>query len=110
MAREPADQQSSKVRFEPIDVPPLLPLWLGAGLGGCVILVLLGIMLGYPLADSQQYRGPMQPLPPAPRLQVAPAEDLERYQAAKEQELHNGEVPVEAAIRATAQQGWGPPK
>lgn len=110
MARGPADQQSSKVRFEPIDVPPLLPLWLAAGLGGCVILVLLAILLAYPLADRQQYRGPMQPLPAAPRLQVAPGEDLERYQAAKERELRKTGVPLEAAMRATAEQGWGPPK
>lgn len=110
MTSGPADRQSSKVRFEPIDVPPLLPLWLAAGLAGCVILVLLGIMVAYPLADRQQYRGPMQPLPPAPRLQVAPAEDLERYQAAKERELEKTGVPLETAMRATVQQGWGPPK
>ena len=110
MARRQADQESSKVRFEPIDVPPLLPLWLAAGLGGCVILVLVGIMLGYPLADSQQNRGPMQPLPPSPRLQVAPRADLERYQAAKERELQKTGLPLDAAMRATVQQGWGPPK
>lgn len=91
-------------------MPPLLPLWLAAGLAGCVILVLLGIMLAYPLADSQQYRGPMQPLPPAPRLQLAPAKDLDRYQAAKERELHRTGVPLEAAMQATAKQGWGPPR
>lgn len=110
MAQGPADQKSSKVRFEPVDVPPLLALWLASSLGGCVILVLLGIMLAYPLADSQQFRGPMRPLPPAPRLEVAPAKDLERYQSAKERELHNQEMSLEAAMRATVEQGWGPPK
>ena len=71
------------VRFEPSDVPPLLPLWLGAGLGGCVILVVLCITLFYPLADKQEFRGPLQHLPQAPTLEVAPGEHLARYDAAK---------------------------
>lgn len=110
LAGEHSDRQDSKVRFEPSDVPPLLPLWLAAGLGGAVIVVLLGITLGYPLADSQEYRGPMRSLPPAPRLQVAPAEDLARYQAAKQRELQKTGIPIETAMRRTAEQGWGPPK
>jgi hypothetical protein len=52
----------------------------------------------------------MRPLPPTPRLEVAPAKDLERYQSAKERELHNQEMSLEAAMRATVEQGWGPPK
>ncbi len=103
-------QQPEAARFEPKDVPPLLPLWLAAGLGGFVIIVLVGIWLFYPLANRQEYRGPMQHLPAAPRLQVAPAEDLARYRAAKAEELHRAPMPLDQAMRATARQGWGPPK
>ncbi|HZU50450.1 MAG TPA: hypothetical protein VE968_01100 [Sphingomicrobium sp.] len=98
------------VRFEPRDVPPLLPLWLAAGLAGFVIIVLGGIALGYPLANRQENRGPTQPLPPMPRLQPAPASDLSAYRAAKLRELENSPVPIEVAMQQTAQQGWGPPK
>lgn len=103
-------QPPNAVRFEPRDVRPLLALWLAAGLAGFVIIVMVGITLFYPLATSQEYRGPMQHLPAAPRLQVAPADDLARYRAAKAKELRRSPVPIEAAMMATAQQGWGPPK
>lgn len=93
-------------RYEPLDVPAMLPFWLGALIAFFVILVLVGITIGYPLADRQQYRGPLKTLPPAPRLQSAPERDLQRYQAAKQQELKS----IDTAMRATAQQGWGPPK
>jgi len=101
---------SDGVRFEPSDVPPLLPLWLAGGLGGCVIIVVICITLFYPLADKQEYRGALQQLPPAPRLEVAPADHLARYDAAKRRELQRSPVPIDEAMRATAQQGWGPPK
>lgn len=94
-------------RYEPLDVPSLLPFWLGCILAGFVIAVLLFIAIGYPLADRQQSRGPLQPLAPAPRLETAPVRDLARYQAAKQTEL-NGRIA--AAMRDAAQQGWGPPK
>jgi len=60
----------------------------------------------------QERRGPVRPLPPAPRLESAPAAELQRYEAAKRQELagHGTIMPIEQAMRATAQQGWGPPK
>lgn len=103
-------QQNDGVRFEPTDVPPRLALMLACGLAGFVIIVLVGITLGYPLADRQQYRGPLQQLPPAPRLQVAPVEELRRYKNSKAQELRQSPVPIDAAMRATAQQGWGTPK
>lgn len=109
MAREKA-ASDKKVRFEPGDVPPLLPLWLASGLGLCVILVLVGVALGYPLANNQPYRGPLEPLPSAPRLEVAPAAHLARYQKDKELELQGSKLPIEGAMRTTAQQGWGPPK
>ena len=98
------------VRFEPADVPAFLPLWLAAGLASFVIIVLVGITIGYPLADQQQYRGPMQALPPGPRLQLTPGQDLEAYQAAKRRELQGSNSAIEAAMHSTAKQGWGPPR
>jgi hypothetical protein len=99
-------------RYEPLDVPPLLPFWLGCLLAAFVGGVLLTVSLGYPLATHQQYRGPLKTLPPAPRLELSPHYDLQRYEAAKRQELRGSptSIPIEAAMRETAQQGWGPPK
>ena len=105
-----ASPPKSTTRYEPKDVPPYLPLWLACLIGGFVALVLVGITIAFPLADRQQYRGPMQALPPAPRLQVAPVTEREWYEAAKQQELKSAPLPIEAAMQATAKQGWGPPK
>jgi hypothetical protein len=52
----------------------------------------------------------MQALPPAPRLEVAPVMELQRYQAAKRKELRTSPLPIEAAMQATVKQGWGPPR
>jgi len=103
--RTPKDDPG--VRFEAKDVPPWLPLWLAAGLAGFIIIVLVGITIGFPRADHQQFRGPLQTLPPDPRLQVAPGDDLARYQLAKRKELQTS---IDAAMNATAAQGWGPPQ
>ena len=103
-------REDSAVRFEAADVPPLLPLWLGAGLGGAVLGVMLAITLFYPLATRQEYRGPLQQLPPAPTLEVAPLSHRANYDATKQRELQQAPVPIEQAMRATAQQGWGPPR
>jgi hypothetical protein len=102
-----ADDERNAVRYEPKDVPALLPLWLGLGLAGFVAIVFLIIRLGFPLANEQQYRGPLQALPPAPRLQVAPHDDLVRYRQAKHQELKRAGIGIDAAMRETARQGWG---
>ena len=110
MAKPHARPDDTAVRFEPSDVPAFLPLWLAAGLAGFVILVFVGITLGYPLADHQQYRGPLQPLPPAPRLQVSPEQDLKTYQARKGKELKSSQLQIDTAMKATARQGWGPPR
>ena len=93
-------------RYEPLDVPPLLPFWLGVLIAAFVIGVLIGITLGFPLADHQQYRGPLKALPPPPRLESAPVAERQRYDSAKAQELRS----IDAAMQATAKQGWGPPK
>jgi len=93
-------------RFEPRDVPPFLPFWLGVLIAAFVVGVLLWVTVGFPLADHQQYRGPLKALAPAPRLETAPVADRQRYDAAKTKELKS----IEAAMQATARQGWGPPK
>jgi hypothetical protein len=100
----PAGETAS--RYEPLDVPPLLPFWLACLLAAFVGGVLLSIEIAFPLATHQQYRGPLKPLPPAPRLETAPVSQLQRYDAAKRRELEASEK----AMRETAKQGWGPPK
>jgi hypothetical protein len=110
LAKARAQTDDNEVRFERSDVPALLPLWLAAGLGGFVIIVFVGIWFAFPLADHQQYRGPHQPLPPAPRVQVSPGQDLKAYEAAKARELTTAPVPIDQAMKATAEQGWGPPR
>ncbi len=105
-----ADGSDGATRFERRDVPPLLPFWLACLLGAFIGAVLIGITLGFPLADAQQFRGPLQQLPPAPRLQLAPANDLLAYQTSERKELEgrkrNG-FSIEAAMAQTARQGWG---
>lgn len=110
MAVQPSSAKERSVRYEPTDVPPLVALALAAGLAGFVIAVLVGITVSFPLADRQEYRGPLQRLPPAPRLQVAAADDLTAYRATKRKELEQAPLPIEAAMRKTAEQGWGPPR
>jgi hypothetical protein len=90
----------------------MLPLWLACVLAGFVVGVLVYISLVFPLATHQQYRGPLKPLPPAPRLELAPGRDLQHYRAAKEKELAGSAQtpPIEVAMRETAKAGWGPPK
>lgn len=99
-------------RYEPLDVPPFVPLWLAFLLAGFVGGVLVTITLFFSLATNQPDRGPLRPLPPAPRLQSAPATDLRAYQAAKKRELKGSAaaVRIDIAVRETAKQGWGPPK
>lgn len=109
--RKPRSRQADgSVSFEPTDVPAFLPLWLAGGLAAFVIVVLLVITFCFPLAVQQEGRGPMQPLPPSPRLQVSPHQDLKSYDAAKHRELAGGQRPITAAMQETAKQGWGPPR
>jgi hypothetical protein len=102
MSDVPPNEQAP--RFEPRDVPPLLPLWLAGGLAGFVALVFFVIWAGFPLANHQEYRGPMKALPRAPRLEIAPVGDRVRYEEAKQRELSRERI--EAAMVATARQGW----
>jgi hypothetical protein len=97
-------------RYEPLDVPPWVPFWLGCLLALSVIIVLVFITIAFPLADRQEYRGPLKVLPPAPRLEIAPVMDRQQYEAAKLRELKGSQLPIAQAIEETAKQGWGPPK
>jgi len=97
-------------RYEPLDVPPWVPFWLGCLLALSLIAVLVFISIAFPLADRQEHRGPLAGLPPVPRLETAPVMDLQAYEAAKLRELKGSQLPIDQAIQETAQQGWGPPK
>jgi hypothetical protein len=109
-ARDDAKPAEAASRYEPLDVPPLLPLWLGCILAAFLGIVLLGITVGYPLATHQESRGPLKELPTAPRLQSAPTSDLQRYEGTKARELGAATGPIDAAMRDTVKQGWGPPR
>lgn len=93
-------------------MPPWLPFWLACLLASAVVGVLVFITIGYPIATHQEYRGPLKPFPPAPRLETAPMRDLHAYEANKAAELNGraGTVPITVAMEETAKQGWGPPK
>lgn len=81
-------------------------MWLACLLAVFVGGVLLSIEIAFPLATHQQYRGPLKPLPPAPRLETAPMAERQRYEAAKRKELGASEE----EMQETAEQGWGPPR
>lgn len=107
-----AESSAAPARYERLDVPALLPFWLGLLIAAFIAGVLLSISVGFPRAVKQQTRGPLQVLPAAPRLQSAPVADLLRYDGAKREEVdgRKGATAIDAAMRATARQGWGPPK
>ena len=90
----------------------MVPLWMALLIAASIGGVLLTIQLGFPLAVHQEKRGPAKPLPPAPQLESAPRAALQHYEAAKRAELdgRGTAMPIERAMRLTAQQGWGPPK
>lgn len=93
-------------RYEVADVSPLLLFVLALLIGLCVAGVLVAVRIGYPSASRPHDRGRVAALPPSPRLQSAPAADLRRYRAVKQKELERGPVPIEQAMRETAEQGW----
>lgn len=114
MHEESQERERPATRFEPRDVPAFLPFWLACLFAAFIVAVLIGITISFPLADHQEARGPLQGLPPAPRLETAPGADLARYEATKQAELKRraqpGETAIQAAMKATAQQGWSPSK
>lgn len=106
MAEVESDDRLPSPHYEVADVSPLLLFVLALLLGLCVAGVLVAVRVGYPSASRPYDRGRVAPLPPAPRLQSAPAADLLRYRGAKQKELERGQVPIEQAMRQTAEQGW----
>lgn len=104
--------------YERSDVPPRLLVALAAGLGSAVAIVLIVLSFAFPVAMRATPRGPLRPLPPAPRLEVAPEAQLQHYKAAEGTKLHgyailpdgHVQVPIDEAMRAVAAQGWSQPK
>ncbi|HEY1604940.1 MAG TPA: hypothetical protein VGF77_05025 [Allosphingosinicella sp.] len=102
--------------FERSDVPPLLLLALAFGFVLTVAVTMAVLAGAFPRALHDVHRGPVQALPPAPRLQTAPWRDLAAYEAAERRRLESygwsdrarGQVrmPVEQAMRQVAAQGW----
>ena len=101
-------------RYEPLDVPALLPFWLGCLLAFFVLGVFLWVALEFPIARHQETRGPIEVLPArrgfSPRrskiwsvIDAQKTSELEAEGSAK-----GKRVGIEDAMRATASQGWGP--
>lgn len=105
----------SDIGYERSDAPPRLVGLLAAGLAATIIAVLVILALAFPAALAPASRGPLQALPPSPRLQTDPAGDLLRYQHAERDRLgeygwtQDGHVrvPIDQAMNAVAAEGWG---
>jgi hypothetical protein len=106
--------------YERSDVPPLLLLALAFGFALTVAIVMTVLAAIYPHSLNDDFKGPLQALPPAPRLQTAPRRDLVAYQVAEHRRLGTYgwadrsqgrvRVPVEQAMRQVAAQGWRSPQ
>ena len=102
--------------YERSDAPPGLLVALAVGLAVTVIGVMIALAFLFPNALADCPKGPVQPLPPAPRLQIEPRGDLIAYETAKTRRLESYgwanrargrvHVPVEAAMRDVAAKGW----
>jgi hypothetical protein len=110
---------------EPTDVSPIGIVVFAASLvvTGIVILFVVWVLFGYfRRVDAERYppRYPLAPtgmlrLPPAPRLQVQPREDLKALRRAQEQTLHGygwadqdreiARIPIEDAMERVLRQG-----
>ena len=102
--------------FERSDVPPRLLAALALGFALTVAAVLVALGLAFPEALHDIDKGPLQALPPQPRLQLAPRADRRAYEQAGARRLHSYgwadrgrqrvREPVERAMREVAAQGW----
>jgi hypothetical protein len=102
--------------YERSDVPPLLLLALAVGFAVTVAIVMAVLAAAYPRSVNDDFKGPIQALPPAPRLQTAPRRDLVAYDAAERRRLDTYgwsdrtnlrvRVPVKQAMRQVAAEGW----
>ena len=98
------------------DVPPLLLLALAFGFALTVAMIMAVLAAAYPNSLNDDFKGPIQALPPAPRLQLAPRRELVGYDAAQRRRLATYgwsdraqgrvRVPVERAMRQVAAEGW----
>lgn len=102
--------------YERSDVPPFVILGLAAGFALTVAIVMAILAAVYPRSLNDDFKGPVQALPPAPRLQTAPRRDLVAYDAAEGRRLQTYgwtdraqgrvRVPVAQAMRQVAAEGW----
>jgi hypothetical protein len=107
-------EERSDTEFEASDVPPKLLVALSVGLAASVAAVLVALALAFPQITSPRDRGPLQPLPPQPRLESAPAGDLRAYSDAEGRNLNaygrtrdgHVHVPIEQAMKEVASDGW----
>jgi hypothetical protein len=104
----------SQPGYERSDAPPRLLAALAAGLALSIAIVIGGIAIAFPQVLSASPRGPLQSLPPSPRLQANPAGDMARYQQLEAHRLANYgwtadghvRVPIDQAMNQVASQGW----
>jgi hypothetical protein len=109
-------ESANPAGYERSDVPPLLLLALAAGFALTVAIVMSVLAAAYPHSLNDDFKGPVQALPSAPRLQIAPRRDLVAYDAAERRRLQTYgwsdraqgrvRVPVDQAMRQVAAQGW----
>ena len=109
-------ESANPAGYERSDVPPFVLLGLAVGFALMVAIIMTVLTAVYPHALDDDYKGPVQALPPAPRLQTAPRRDLVAYDAAERRQLETygwadraqGRVraPVQQAMRQVAAEGW----
>ena len=124
-ARTGERPQTEKPGFETGDAPPrpvmalVLVLFAGIILSGALVAgLLLLIARAHPPSHPTVLEA-QRTTPPEPRLEIDPAADRARLEAQAEARLRGFEwtnkaagrarIPIEAAMRLTAEQGWADP-
>lgn len=112
--RSAAQTTNPGVAREPRDASIAAFALLGGIVAGSVLIVIVGLLLAFPSARDDQPKAPAS-APPAPRLQVRPADDLATYRAAMQARLSSygwsdraaglARVPIEEAMRRVAAEG-----
>lgn len=114
-------ESESGVGYEKQDATPRWVVFSGVGLMGLIVisLVAVALLLGYFRDQTQAVYGPAPTptfaLPPSPRLQVDPNQDLQSIRATQQTQLHsygwvdkNGgvaHISIDDAMRILAQRG-----
>lgn len=104
----------SQTDYERSDAPPRLVAALALGLAATVAILFVALAIAFPQSLGPHPRGPLQPLPPQPRLQTTPTRDLDSYRRSEARRLGgyggsaNGavRVPIDQAMRQVASEGW----